>query len=148
MNLHNIFQDDENLYFVMDLMTGGDLAFNMDKVKKEQGGFTEEQTKFIVANVILGLKAMNKRGYMHKDMKPGNLLFDERGYIKICDYGMAEKTKPGVKRRFGGTHSYRAPEVVLHQRHEASVDYYALGVMTYNIMLCRRFPVPSKEKLP
>ena len=103
--------------------------------------------KVIVACVILGLEAMNKKGFMHKDIKPCNLLFDERGYVKICDFGLAESTKPGVKQGYGGTDKYRAPENLLHKKHEASVDYYALGVLTYVCMLGKSFPVPSKEKL-
>ena len=60
---------------------------------------------------------------------------------------MACQTKPGVKQINGGTHPYRAPEVILHQRHEASVDYYALGVIAYYCMLQKHFPVPSKDDL-
>ena len=87
---------------------------------------------------------------MHKDIKGQNLLFDNQGYVKICDFGMAESTKPlkpGQKQNFGGTWRFMAPEIISHKKHEASVDYYALGVMVYECMLQKPFPIPSKEKV-
>ena len=128
MNMHYSFSDVENLYFVMDLMTGGDLSYHYHQ---QPGCFTEEQTKFFVACVILGLEAMHKKGFMHKDLKPANVLFDAQGYLKIADFGIAESTKPGVQQSFLGTDGYRAPEVVLHSKHDASIDYYALGVIAH-----------------
>ena len=58
MSTHSIFQDNDNIYFAMDLMTGGDASYNMKKAK-ESGGFTEKQAKFVIACAILGLEAMN-----------------------------------------------------------------------------------------
>ena len=145
MNMHSSFQDEDNLYFVMDLMTGGDLKYHL--MKKQS--FTEEQTKFIAASIILGLEAMNKQGIMHKDIKPGNILFDQRGYLKISDFGLAQSTKPGTKQNYSGTPGFRAPEVILHRTHDASVDFYALGLIAYQCALGQKqYESMLKQKLP
>ena len=83
---------------------------------------------------------------MHKDIKPDNILFDDQGFMRIADYGISESTDPEVNHCFAGTECYRAPEVVQHQQHEASVDYYALGMIAYRCMF-RKFPYSVPESI-
>ena len=91
MNLHYAFQDMKNLYFVMDLMPGGDLMHNLSMKHSKKEFFTEEEVKFFIACVILGLKEMHKYEIIHKDLKPENLILDAEGYVHICDFGLARK---------------------------------------------------------
>merc|ERR1719450_1317753 len=100
----------------MDMMTGGDLMYNLQNCDY----FTEEQVRFQAACIILGLEAMHNAGVMHKDMKPENCIFDDKGYLHICDFGLARTMNEEM--RFGGSPKYRAPEVLLKKKHEASVD--------------------------
>ena len=105
-------------------------------MRTNQEQFTEEQTKFIVASIILGLEAMHEKKYMHKDLKPDNVLFDDKGFVRIADFGISEPIMPSdSEQQYIGTPGYRAPEVMLHRPHEASIDYYALGLMAYKCML-------------
>lgn len=69
------FQDFENLYLVMDLLTGGDLRYHVSKYRK----FSEEQTKFFVCCILLALDYIHTNNILHRDIKPENLVFDERG---------------------------------------------------------------------
>lgn len=69
------FQDRENLYLVMDLLTGGDLRYHISKNKR----FTEDQTKFFVACILLALDYLHTNNILHRDIKPENLVLDEIG---------------------------------------------------------------------
>jgi len=90
---HNSFVDKDHLYFVMDYMAGGDL---MSLLIREDT-LDEERCKFYVAEMILGIEAVHNMGYIHRDIKPDNVLLDSRGHIKISDFGLCKYigTTPG-----------------------------------------------------
>ncbi len=69
------FQDRENLYLVMDLMTGGDLRYHIGRQRR----FNEIQTKFFVGCILLGLEYLHDKGIIHRDIKPENLVLDKNG---------------------------------------------------------------------
>jgi len=73
VNMHYAFQDRDNLYLVIDLMAGGDLRYHIGKHRR----FTEAQTKFFVACMILSLEFLHANCILHRDIKPENLVFDE-----------------------------------------------------------------------
>jgi len=85
VNMQFAFQDQENLYLVMDLHNGGDLRYHLTQNKK----FSEEQTLFFVACIIHGLEFIHKKLIIHRDIKPENLMFDRNGFLKITDFGIA-----------------------------------------------------------
>lgn len=134
VNMHYAFQDRENLYLVMDLLNGGDLRYHYCKMKR----FSEEQTKFIVCCLILGLEYIHSSGVIHRDIKPENLVFDSEGYVRITDFGVARVLTSDNSRETSGTPGYMAPEVLCRLNHGFQVDYFALGVMAYEFMLGRR----------
>ena len=90
INVHFAFQDRENLYIATDYVNGGDLRYHMSKRRK----FTEIETKFIVACLVLGLEYMHDNGVLHRDIKPENILLDEEGYAKITDMGISKIWTP------------------------------------------------------
>ena len=71
------FQDFENLYIVLDLLTGGDLRYHVSRHRK----FTQEQTKFFMACILLSLEYIHNHNILHRDIKPENLVLDEQGKI-------------------------------------------------------------------
>jgi serine/threonine protein kinase len=79
VNMIFCFQDRENLYLVMDLLTGGDLRYHICKYKR----FSEEQTKFFVACILLALDYLHSNNILHRDIKPENLVLDENGILNI-----------------------------------------------------------------
>ena len=89
VNMYFSFQDTDYLFLVMDLLTGGDLRYYYCKHRK----FNEEEAKFIIACLILGLEYIHSNNIIHRDLKPENLVFDEKGYIRITDFGIAKITK-------------------------------------------------------
>jgi len=132
--MHHAFQDRENLYLVMDLLTGGDLRYHLGKVKR----FSEENTKFFAGCIIAGLEYLHTNGILHRDIKPENLVLDERGYVRITDFGIARTWNPENSQDTSGTPGYMAPEVMCRQNHGVAVDYFALGVICFEFMTGKR----------
>jgi len=106
------FQDRENLYLIMDLMPGGDLRHHISRKKK----FTEEQTKFFCACIILACEYYHNQGILHRDIKPENLVFDSQGYLCTTDFGIARMWRPDNSSDTSGTPGYMAPEVMCRQK--------------------------------
>jgi serine/threonine protein kinase len=82
--LYASFQDEKYLYLVMEYAPGGDLQGLMER---RQGHFTEQEAKFYIAELILAVESVHQLGYMHRDIKPGNILIDLYGHIKLGDLG-------------------------------------------------------------
>ena len=91
-----------------------------------------------MACVLIGLEYMHSQGVMHRDIKPENLLLDENGYVRITDMGISRVWTPDNAQDTSGTPGYMAPEVMTRQNHGISVDYFALGVVTYEFMFGKR----------
>ena len=90
VNMHYAFQDSENLYLVMDLMSGGDLRYHISRHKK----FSEEQTRFFICGIIIALEYIHENNVIHRDIKPENLVLDNKGYIRLTDFGIAKENMP------------------------------------------------------
>lgn len=135
------FQDHENVYLVMDLLTGGDLRYHVSKHRR----FSEEQTKFFVCCILLGLEYIHTNNILHRDIKPENLVLDERGYVRITDFGIAKFYQKENSSETSGTPGYMSPEVMFASNHTIAVDYFALGVMTYEFMMGVR-PYTGKSR--
>ena len=134
VNMLFAFQDYENLYLVMDLLTGGDLRYHLCRNRK----FTEEETKFFISCIILGLEYIHNNKIIHRDIKPENLVCDENGYIRITDFGVAKVHKEDNSSETSGTPGYMAPEVLMARNHSYVVDFFAIGIMGYEFMFGQR----------
>ena len=131
INMHYSFQDSDNLYLLMDLLTGGDLRYHICKKRY----FTEDQTKFFLSCILLGLEYCHYYKIIHRDIKPENLVLDSKGYVHITDFGIAKIQQSNNHKETSGTPGYMSPEVLCGQNHTIAVDYFALGVMGYEFML-------------
>ncbi|CAD8201513.1 unnamed protein product [Paramecium pentaurelia] len=127
------FQDKQNIYLVLDYLQGGDLRYHLGRNRR----FTEEQTKFIVSCVIVGLEYLHSHRIIHRDLKPENLVLDSKGYVRITDLGVARKLDT-LQIDTSGTPGYMAPEVMCGLEHGIPADYYSLGVIAYELMLGKR----------
>mmetsp|Transcript_5242 Transcript_5242/g.5649 ORF Transcript_5242/g.5649 Transcript_5242/m.5649 type:complete len:388 (+) Transcript_5242:73-1236(+) len=142
VNMIYAFQDRENLYLVMDLLSGGDLRYHIAKHKT----FSEQATKFFVACILTSLEFIHSNGILHRGVEPENLVFDEKGYLRLTDFGIARVLRPENSTETSGTPGYMAPEVMCRQNHGVAVDYYALGVIAYECMFGRRPYVGTNRK--
>ena len=130
VNMHYAFQDNENLYLVMDLLTGGDLRFHISRHKR----FSEEQTRFFICGIIFSLEYIHSHNIIHRDIKPENLVLDENGYIRLTDFGIAKENMSDNSSETSGTPGYMSPEVMKSMNHSFPADYFALGVIGYEFM--------------
>ena len=131
VNMYFAFQDFSNLYLVMDLLTGGDLRYQIVRHKT----FNEIQTKFFLANIILGLEYIHSKNIIHRDIKPENLVMESTGYIRITDFGVAKINMKDNSSETSGTPGYMAPEVLFVQNHSFPCDFFAIGVIGFEFML-------------
>ena len=127
INLYCSFQDENNLYFVMDYLGGGDLRYYILNGKK----FKEKQIKFMLACILVGLEYIHSKKIIHRDLKPENLIFDDKGYLHICDFGISireDDNMENIKRI--GTKGFIAPE----GNNTYLSDLYSVGVILYEII--------------
>lgn len=126
---YQAFQDSRYIYFLMNLLPGGELMDLLDSKKK----FPEAWTKFYGASVVAGFSCIHAEKIAYRDLKPENLVLDEAGYCNIIDFGLAKKCDKGKTWTFCGTPDYLAPEIIRGKGHDWGVDYWGLGVFFYEL---------------
>ena len=159
------FQDENNLYLVMEYLPGGDLMNLL--IKKDI--LTEEESRFYVAEMVLAIETVHSLDYIHRDLKPDNVLLDKDGHIKLTDFGLCKhaeiksnstKTeylmkhsenftalKNMLNKRMGykrnrqlafstvGTPDYIAPEVFGPKGYDETVDWWSVGVILFEMLV-------------
>ena len=134
-NMHYAFQTQTHLYIILDYLSGGDLRYYICK----HNIFTEKETKFIISNIILSLEYIHSNHIIHRDIKPENLVFDSKGYLHLTDFGIAyEHHENDILINSSGTPGYMAPEVLIKKPHSFEVDFYALGIIIFELVYGKR----------
>ncbi|KAI8640555.1 camp-dependent protein kinase 1 [Parasitella parasitica] len=129
VNLWGTFQDDINLFMVMDFVPGGELFSILRKNQR----FPDHVAKFYAAEVLLAIEYLHSKHIIYRDLKPENLLLDSQGHIKITDFGFA-KHVPDITWTLCGTPDYLAPEVIQSKGYGMAVDWWSLGILVFEML--------------
>ena len=134
IKLINHFEDDENLYLIMELGAKGQLFSLLNKFRH---GFDQIRAAQYMREIISAVKYLHSFDppIIHRDIKPENILLDENGRCKLADFGWSNYVNPDKARiTFCGTPEYLAPEMVNKKGHDTSVDIWALGVLCFELL--------------
>merc|ERR1712100_1009492 len=149
INLKEIMEDEDTLYIITELVTGGEL---FDKIV-ELGAYTEADAAKLVARMVSAIDYLHSMNIVHRDLKPENLLLKDSSNVsevKLADFGLSKIVSEGVQKQLMqtacGTPGYVAPEVLTADGYDKEVDLWSIGVITY-ILLCG-FPPFYNEHLP
>ncbi|KAG7462746.1 hypothetical protein MATL_G00188030 [Megalops atlanticus] len=130
------FQDEEDMFMVVDLLLGGDLRYHL----QQNVQFTEEAVKLYICEMTLALDYLQSQHIIHRDIKPDNILLDEQGHAHLTDFNIATIIKDGERATaLAGTKPYMAPEIFQSfvsggTGYAFEVDWWSLGVTAYEIL--------------
>jgi len=129
VNLRNTYKDKYKIYFLLDVCLGGELF----TILRRRRYFTEATSKFYAGCVIEAFDYMHSKRIIYRDLKPENLVLDDKGYLKVTDFGFAKVVKDKTF-TLCGTPDYLAPEIVTGQGHGKGVDWWTLGILIYEML--------------
>uniref|UniRef100_A0AAY5ES59 Protein kinase domain-containing protein n=1 Tax=Electrophorus electricus TaxID=8005 RepID=A0AAY5ES59_ELEEL len=140
VNFWYSFQDEEDMFMVVDLLLGGDLRYHL----QQNVHFSESTVKLYICELALALHYLRSKHIIHRDIKPDNILLDEHGHAHLTDFNIAAIVKDDLKATsMAGTKPYMAPELFQpfegsHPGYSFAVDWWSLGITSYELLRGQR----------
>ncbi len=145
IRLYDVFENHEYIYIILELLRGGDL---FSYLEARDFTVTELRACSIIHSLATALYYMHSYGIAHRDLKAENVMMvdeSEGSVPKISDFGIAKMVGPNEKcTEIFGTLGYVAPEILLQQPYDKSVDVWSLGILSY-LLLCGSLPFDSDD---
>lgn len=142
VSLYYAFQTESKFYLVLEYVPGGELFHRLQTECK----IPVNQVKLYIAEVAIALDYLHSIGIVYRDLKPENILITPQGHIKLTDFGLSKDLDNEDKTNtFCGTPEYASPEVIKRDYYGKEIDWWALGVLTFEL-LYGRLPFESKNK--
>ncbi|TPX71613.1 hypothetical protein CcCBS67573_g06126 [Chytriomyces confervae] len=130
VHLYGSFMDCEYLYLVLEYIQGGELFTYLQNADK----LDNKSAKFYAAEVVLAFEYLHSANVVYRDLKPENLLIDSRGHIRVTDFGFTKHLEEDETHTLSGTPDYLAPEVIQAKGYGKAVDWWALGILIYEMI--------------
>ena len=144
INLAYAYETKDSLCMALTLMGGGELKYHIYEIG--HAGIPLERAVFYAAEIAAGLSHLHDKRILYRDMKPENMLLDERGHVRISDLGLAIRIPEGTKVKGRvGTAGYMAPEVIKNETYMFAIDWWGLGCVIYE-MIAGRPPFREKKE--
>jgi protein-serine/threonine kinase len=151
VSLYHSFQSETSLYFIMEFCSGGEFFRALQNLP--QKCLSEPDARFYAAEVLCALEYLHLMGYIYRDLKPENILLHQSGHIMLADFDLSKPlefsngpndgslnlkiSSPECRTNsFVGTEEYIAPEVIKGCGHTTPVDWWTLGILLYEMLVC------------
>jgi serine/threonine protein kinase len=137
------FQTPTKFYLGLEYLPGGELFHHF----RDKSRLDMDAVRHYVAMIALALDYLHSQGVVYRDLKPENVLLDADGYIKLTDFGLSKEID-GATGTFCGTAEYLAPEVVRREPYGCRIDWWALGILTYELVFgATPFRHPNRSRM-
>jgi len=130
VNLLTTFQDDKRLFMLMEFVNGGELFSYLRK----EGRLPNDHARFYAGEILLALSYLHAVNIAYRDLKPENVLIDMDGHVKMTDFGFAKVVDGDRTFTLCGTPEYLAPEIIQSKGHGKGVDWWAYGVLVFEML--------------
>ena len=121
-----VFPRFDSLLFIF----SGELFSHM----RNAGHLSDDATRFYISELVLVLQYLHGRRIAYRDLKPENIIIDRQGHVKVTDFGFAKHMKDGTS-TMCGTPEYLAPEIIRGEPYDERVDWWALGILMYEMLV-------------
>ncbi|XP_061463183.1 testis-specific serine/threonine-protein kinase 5-like [Rhineura floridana] len=150
IQLYEMYRNSKRTYLVLELASRGDLLehINATSDRREFPGLEEEEARRLFRQIVSAVAHCHNVGIVHRDLKCENILLDERGFIKLTDFGFANRysLKNSLMSTFCGSVAYTAPEILMSKKYNGELaDLWSLGVILYAMVTGK---LPFKERQP
>ena len=141
ISILSLSQDEKYMYFAFEFIPGGEL-FNLLKVENK---FSLEKAQFYAGQIVFVLEYLHSKNIIYRNLKQENILINKNGYIKIADFSLSKKIEDRTY-TMCGTPGYLAPEIILNKGYGLSVDWWAFGILLYE-MICGVDPFSDEDAM-
>jgi serine/threonine-protein kinase len=141
--LHDIGEDEAQLFITMEYVSGEDLKTLLQRV----GRLSNEKAIDVAQQLCFGLGAAHDKGVLHRDLKPANVMLDATGQVRIMDFGIANLSSDAERQAvLAGTPPYMAPELFRGVEPSIQSDLYALGLVLYEAVTATAYAGPRETR--